>query len=61
MHNCTAGTSRLEEIIRGLDGLVMLGEWQTTLAKDLKGKAEALSITGGEPGPMPEAGPQKKA
>ena len=51
----------LKEIIRGLDGLVMLGEWQTILARDLKGKAEALTLTGEEPEPPPEPGPQKKA
>jgi hypothetical protein len=51
----------LKEIIRGLDGLVMLGEWQTILARDLKGKAEAFSVTGEGPEPPPEPGPQKKA
>lgn len=31
------------EIIKGLDGLIMLGEWQVTLARDLRDKAEAVT------------------
>jgi hypothetical protein len=44
----------LKEIVRGLEGLVMLGQWQVTLAKDLREKAEALEAPG--PGPEPPPG-----
>ena len=33
---------RLREIIRGLDGLVLLGKWEVSLAEDLRAKAESL-------------------
>jgi hypothetical protein len=32
----------VREIIRGLDGLVLLGKWELSLAEDLRGKAESL-------------------
>jgi len=32
----------LREIVRGLDGLVLLGKWELSLAEDIKGKAESL-------------------
>lgn len=38
---------RLKEIIRGLDSLVMLTQWEQTLARDLRDKAEALAAGGG--------------
>jgi len=47
----------LKEIVRGLEGLVMLGQWQVTLAKDLREKAEALDV----PGPGPESSPDAKS
>jgi len=47
----------LKEIVRGLEGLVMLGQWQVTLAKDLRQKAEALEA----PGPGPESPPGAKS
>ena len=31
------------EIVKGLDGLIMLGEWQVTLARDLRDKAAAAT------------------
>lgn len=31
------------EIVKGLDGLIMLGEWQVTLARDLRDKATAAT------------------
>jgi hypothetical protein len=32
----------LREIVRGLDGLVLLGKWEVSLAEDLRAKAESL-------------------
>jgi len=30
----------IQEIVRGLEGLLTLNEWEQTLLKDLRGKAE---------------------
>ncbi|MCX5672284.1 MAG: hypothetical protein NTU94_13280 [Planctomycetota bacterium] len=49
----------LKEIVRGLEGLVMLGQWQVTLAKDLREKAEALGESGESPPAPTDASPQK--
>lgn len=38
----------LWEVVKGLDGLVMLSTWETTLLKDLRDKA--LQIATKEPG-----------
>ncbi|MBE3070420.1 MAG: hypothetical protein IMZ66_09325 [Planctomycetes bacterium] len=35
------------DIIRGLDGLIMLGEWQVMLARDLRDKAQAATARQG--------------
>lgn len=53
----TSREKSLKEIVRGLEGLVMLGQWQVTLAKDLRQKAEALEA----PGPGPESPPDAKS
>jgi len=33
----------VKEILRGLDGLVMLSQWELTLAKDMREKMEKLA------------------
>jgi hypothetical protein len=33
----------VKEILRGLDGLVMLSQWELTLAKDMREKMERLA------------------
>jgi hypothetical protein len=48
----------VKEILRGLDGLVMLSQWELTLAKDMREKMEQL--TEGPPDP-PAAGEEKSA
>ena len=32
----------VQEVIRGLEGLEMLSQWELSLARDLRGKAEAV-------------------
>jgi len=39
----------LEEIVRGLEGLVTLNEWEQTLLKDLRAKAEDGLRSGADP------------
>jgi hypothetical protein len=40
----------IKEILRGLDGLVMLSQWELTLAKDIREKMERLTESqGGDP------------
>jgi hypothetical protein len=39
------------EVLRGLDGLVMLAEWQLSLAKDLREKASRLVVEDGKGSP----------
>jgi hypothetical protein len=46
----------LKEIIRGLDGLVMLGQWQATLARELLGRAQVLDAFGEQPEPPGKPG-----
>jgi hypothetical protein len=42
----------LREIVRGLEGLEMLGEWELSLAHDLRAKAEeALRLASAEEPP----------
>jgi len=45
----------IREIIKGLEGLEMLCQWELTLARDLRGKTEAL--LGTEEGDGPAGGP----
>ena len=40
----------VREIVKDLDGLLMLNEWEVTLVRDLRQKAEALLNSGGEEG-----------
>jgi hypothetical protein len=47
----------VKEILRGLDGLVMLSQWELTLAKDMREKMERLT----EPKGTPPAGPPEKS
>jgi hypothetical protein len=50
---------RLKDIVRGLEGLIMLSQWELTLARDLRQKAQALAAPQGEaPPPPPESGKQ---
>ena len=37
-----------KEILKGLDGLVMLSQWELTLAQDLRNKAESLAAGNGQ-------------
>jgi hypothetical protein len=46
----------LKEIIRGLDGLVMLSQWQATLARELLGRAQVLDASGEQPEPPGKPG-----
>jgi hypothetical protein len=39
------------EVLKGLDGLVMLAEWQLSLAKDLREKASRLVVEDGNGSP----------
>jgi hypothetical protein len=48
----------IKEIIRGLDGLVMLSQWELTLAKDMREKMEKLSQGPESP---PATGSEKSA
>jgi hypothetical protein len=32
----------VQEIVKGLEGLEMLSQWELSLARDLRGKAEAV-------------------
>jgi len=47
----------LREIVKGLDGLIMLNEWEATLARDIRAKAEAaVRETRDEPAEGPSRG-----
>ena len=46
----------LREIIKGLDGLVMLTQWELALAKDLRDKVESMAGAEGNEAP-PESPP----
>jgi len=41
----------VKEILRGLDGLVMLSQWELTLAKDMREKMEKLADGTQDPPP----------
>jgi hypothetical protein len=41
----------LKEIVRGLEGLEMLSQWELSLTRDLRGKAEAALRSGQEKPP----------
>jgi hypothetical protein len=45
----------VKEILRGLDGLVMLSQWELTLARDMREKMEKLA----EGSPLPPAKPHE--
>lgn len=45
----------MQEIVRGLEGLITLNEWELTLLQDLRAKAE--NSLGLGPDPSPERGP----
>jgi len=49
----------MQEIVRGLEGLITLNEWELTLLQDLRAKAENGLRLGPDPGPerRPEGGP----
>jgi hypothetical protein len=50
----------MKEILRGLDGLVMLSQWELTLAKDVREKMERLA-SGGEGQAAGGAGDSQKS
>jgi hypothetical protein len=50
----------IREIVRGLEGLMTLNEWEQTLLKDLRAKAEDGLRLGPEPErPRPREGGEK--
>jgi len=51
----------LREILMGIDGLMLLGQWQTTLAKDLRCKVEALLDSKQEDKPSADNPPGRPA
>ena len=48
----------VNEIVRGLEGLEMLSQWELSLARDLKGKAEAVLRNARSEDPPADAAPQ---
>ncbi|MFO8012819.1 MAG: hypothetical protein R6X20_05870 [Phycisphaerae bacterium] len=44
----------IREIVRGLEGLMTLNEWEQTLLKDLRAKAEDGLRLGPDPKPPPD-------
>jgi len=46
----------MHDILKGLEGLEMLGQWQMSLVKDLRAKAQGL-LRPPAGGPGPEGGP----
>jgi len=50
----------LEEIIRGIQGLVTLNEWEQTLLKDLRAKAEIALRPGPDPDRPEDEGPGRE-
>jgi len=51
----------VKEVVRGLDGLIMLSQWQLTLTRDLRAKAEALESPENPAASSEDTGPEESA